>query len=110
MKFLKKFWPVLFIFLFFLFFYLTGRINDKKFYIEKVNSKIIKRNNWQVRTTEFYLENNLMIDSNRIYNFDLKIGDSITKEKRTTIFNVYRKINGKYVLFKQYNSAMPTSE
>lgn len=107
---IKKMWPVFFVLLLFLFFYLTGHDNQKKFYNEKINSKIIKRSNWQVRTTEFYLENNLRIDSNYIYNFDLKVGDSIIKEKKSANFNVFRKMNGKYELYKRYNLDADTSK
>lgn len=74
---------------------------NKKFILLEVNSIIIKRNNWQLRTTEFYLQNGLRIDSTFIDNFDLKIGDSISKKSNTTIFMVYRKENGTYKFYKK---------
>ncbi|UPZ15909.1 hypothetical protein [Flavobacterium humidisoli] len=74
---------------------------NKKFIQLEVNSILVKRNNWQLRTTEFYLQNGLRIDSTFKDNFDLKIGDSISKESNTNIFIVYRKENGKYKFHKK---------
>jgi len=74
---------------------------NKKFIGLEVNSIIVKRNNWQLRTTEFYLQNGLRIDSTFKNNFDLKIGDSISKKSNTNIFSVYRKENGKYLFYKK---------
>ncbi|MDY0987557.1 hypothetical protein SOM12_09045 [Flavobacterium sp. CFBP9031] len=74
---------------------------NKKFIRLEVNSIIVKRNNWQLRTTEFYLQNGLRIDSTFKNNFDLKIGDSISKKSNTPIFRIYRKGNGKYLFYKK---------
>lgn len=78
----------------------NNRLN-RKFIQSEVNSKIIKRNNWQLRTTEFYLKNGLRIDSTFKNKFDLKIGDSISKKSNTHFFIVYRKENGKYKFYKK---------
>ncbi|WP_428231942.1 hypothetical protein [Flavobacterium sp.] len=74
---------------------------NKKFISLEVNSIIIKRNNWQLRTTEFYLQNGLRIDSTFKDNFDLKVGDSISKKSNARSFIVYRKENGKYKFYKK---------
>lgn len=74
---------------------------DGKFIQSEVNSKIVKRNNWQLRTTEFHLKNGLRIDSTFKNKFDLKIGDSISKKLNTRFFLVYRKENGKYKFYKK---------
>ncbi|MET3027640.1 hypothetical protein ABXT06_13255 [Flavobacterium sp. UW10123] len=74
---------------------------NKKFMLLEVNSIIVKRDNWQLRTTEFYLQDGLRIDSTFKDNFDLKIGDSISKESNTNIFSVYRKENGIYTFYKK---------
>lgn len=74
---------------------------NKKFIQVEVNSIIIKRNNWQLRTTEFYLKNGLRIDSTFKDHFDLKIGDSISKRPNTKTFSVYRKKNGKYKFYRK---------
>lgn len=76
---------------------------NKKFFNKKVDDVIIKRNNWQLRTSEFYLENGLRIDSTYVMPLDLKIGDSISKKSNTGRFDVYRKNNGKYKLYKSYD-------
>lgn len=74
---------------------------NRKFVNLEVESVIIKRNNWQLRTTEFYLENGLRIDSTYLNNFDLKIGDSISKKSNTGEFKVYIKNQfGKYQFFE----------
>lgn len=104
MNIIKKFWPLLIILGLFFYFFLRGKINDKKFYNQSINSKIIKRSNWAVQTTYFYFDNNLQIDSNSIYNFDLRIGDSIAKSSKTWTFEVFRKNNhNKYEFHKEYN-------
>ena len=99
---IKKLWPIIIVVIGFLYFFISGNHNNEQFYKEQINSKLIKRSNWQIRTTEFYMENKLRIDSNYLYNFDLKIGDSISKKKKTKNFDVYRKENGKYKFYKKY--------
>ncbi|QLC67635.1 hypothetical protein LPB248_15375 [Flavobacterium sp. LPB0248] len=74
---------------------------NKKFIKLEANSIIVTRNNWQLRTTEFYLQNGLRIDSTFKDNFDLKIGDSISKKSNTNTFSVYRKENGIYTFYKK---------
>jgi hypothetical protein len=86
---------------FILFVIYNHRLNGKFTKLE-VNSIIVKRDNWQLRTTEFYLQNGLRVDSNAIDNFDLKLGDSISKQDSTQSFDVYRKLNGKYKFFTTY--------
>ena len=86
---------------FVLFVIYNHRLSDKFTKLE-VNSTVVKRDNWQLRTTEFYLQNGLRIDSTYMNNFDLKLGDSISKQDSTKSFNVYRKINGKYEFYTTY--------
>lgn len=101
---IKKIWPLLLIVGIFFYFFLDGRINDKNFYNQSINSKIIKRSNWAVQTTYFYFDNKLQIDSNNIYNFDLKVGDSISKISKTWKFEVFRKNDfDKYEFHKEYS-------
>lgn len=76
---------------------------NRKFVNKKVESIIVKRSNWQLRTTEFYLQNGLRIDSTYKNKFDLKIGDSISKKSNTRRFKVFRKNNsGKYQLLYNF--------
>ncbi|TPD69787.1 hypothetical protein [Flavobacterium microcysteis] len=72
----------------------------------KFNSLIVERNNWQLRTTEFYMQNGLRIDSNAIYDFKLKLGDSITKDANSDLFKVYRKdtVDKKYHFLIEYDN------
>jgi len=86
---------------FVLFVIYNHRLNVKFTKLE-VNSTVVKRDNWQLRTTEFYLQNGLRVDSSSINNFDLKLGDSISKQDSTQSFNVYRKRNGKYEFYITY--------
>lgn len=103
MKLFKKIWPILAVLCIFAFFFVKGKINDKNFYKEKLNAKIIDRKNWAEQTAYFYLENKVFIDSNDVYNFDLKIGDSISKLSNTWKFKVYRKNdNGMYEFRNNY--------
>lgn len=73
------------------------------FYRNPSNSIIINRSNWQLRSTSFYLDNGIQIDSFSNFKFDLKIGDSIVKKAQSKKFDVYRK-NGafKYQLIHAY--------
>lgn len=76
---------------------------NRKFVNKKVESIVVKRSNWQLRTTEFYLQNGLRIDSTYKNKFDLKIGDSISKKSNTRRFKVFIKNNsGKYQLLYNF--------
>lgn len=86
---------------FVLFVIYNHRLNDKFIKLE-VNSIIVKRDNWQLRATEFYLQNGLRVDSTSLDNFDLKLGDSISKQDSTQSFDVYRKRNGTYEFYTTY--------
>ena len=99
----SRLYPVALFFLIPLFFWIRGKLNDNKFFPQKINSKIISRNNWQIRTTEFTMDNGLRIDSSIINEVDLQIGDSITKEANSWYFIVFKKdFDGKYKLSKSY--------
>jgi hypothetical protein len=94
---IKILYPIICVFGIFLIFGIKGKINDTRFYNNKINSLIINSNNWQIRTTEFYLENGLVIYS-LLNKLDLQIGDSIVKLPKTYIYEVYRKdFNGAYI-------------
>lgn len=101
-------WFILLSFFFgiFIYFYFVGKNNNDKLYKSKINSLIVKRNNWQVRATEFYLSNGLFLDSTYQNNHDLRIGDSIVKEANSSFYNVYRKNgpSGNYYFLIQYEN------
>jgi len=101
-----RFWklsPAILVFSILVFFEITGRINDNQFLKRDLNSVIVKYSKWQVRTTEYFLSNNLVIYS--VYNkLDLQINDSIVKKANTYQFDVYRKNNfGRYQFVKKCN-------
>jgi hypothetical protein len=83
--------------------HLCGRNNINKFIQQSINCKIVKRNNWQLRATEFYLQNGLRIDSSYIQPFDVKVGDSIAKKANSKKFNVYRKVIHEYEYLQTYD-------
>lgn len=87
---------------FVLFVIYNHRLNVKFTKVE-VNSTVVKRDNWQLRATEFYLQNGLRIDSSAGNNFDLKVGDSIAKQDSTQSFTVYRKRKGRYQFYTTYS-------
>lgn len=98
-----KFLPIVIVVIVVVVFLVYNNHPNNRFYIEKVNSKVVKRSNWQLRTTEFYLKNGLMIDSTGILPLNIKVGDSISKEANTQKFNVYRKNRAnKFKLHKVY--------
>lgn len=100
-----KFLPIVIVVIAVVVFLVYNNHLNNRFYLEKVNSKVVKRSNWQLRTTEFYLKNGLRIDSTGILPLDIKVGDSISKEANTGKFKVYRKNNfNQYVLDKTYNN------
>ena len=69
-----------------------GYRNTAKFYDSSLHSIIVKRSKSQQKSTEFYLDNEIFIDSVvGIAEYDLKLGDSIVKKGKTFQFDVYRK-------------------
>ena len=94
--------PLIIVAIGFVLFVICKHRTNVKFTKLEVNSKVVKRDNWQLRTTEFYLQNGLRVDSTYIDNFDLKLGDSISKQDSTQSFDVYRKRNGTYEFYTTY--------
>lgn len=102
----KKIWKYLFLIggliLIFTFFSLRGCVNDKQFYKKSINERIIDSNDWQGRVTEFSLQSGLRIDVTVLDSVDLQVGDSISKEAFSYKFCIFRKKNGKYSFYKDY--------
>jgi hypothetical protein len=102
---LIRLWPLYLIIIIFSFFQIRGCTNNKEFYKNSFGSIVIKRNNWQLRATEFHLDNGIRIDSAGLpgVNYDLKVGDSISKFANSNEFKVYRKLkDDKFELLHQY--------
>lgn len=75
----------------------------KKFIENEVNEKIVEiKNNWTGgRSYDYITKNNYKIT---LVNSDtLLIGDSISKKVNTTKLNVFRKKEGKYEFYKDYD-------
>jgi len=73
------------------FFGLLGSRNRERFYNSKIEAKIIGSSNWQKRTCEYYLPNDLEIDITVLDTFKLFVGDSISKEQKSWKYKVFRK-------------------
>lgn len=94
--------PLIIVAIGFVLFVICKHRTNVKFTKLEVNSIVVKRDNWQLRATEFYLQNGLRVDSSAMNNFDLKLGDSISKQDSTQSFDVYRKRNGTYEFYTTY--------
>ena len=98
-----RLYPILIFVGIILFSYFQGKKYLNRFYNNSLNNIIIKRNNWQIRATEFYFENGIYIDSTNTNRYNLQLGDSIVKKADSYTFRVYRKDStGKYWFVKQY--------
>jgi len=99
----RKFIPILPLFIILGYFYVKESLNKNNFYKNQIHSNIIRYSDWQIRTTEFYLNKGLRISS--AYNkLDLQIGDSISKDANTYIYYVYRKNSlGKFIFHARYD-------
>ncbi|MFT3845730.1 MAG: hypothetical protein QM725_11800 [Lacibacter sp.] len=90
---------------FFLMLYLNvlyAKYQDKKFFKKAINSKIIEIENYHNKVTYFYYDKKNMLD-NISLGENLLIGDSISKEKETFSFKVYRISDSGYKLYKIFN-------
>ncbi len=80
------------------------KIYLKHFNQTKINSVVIKSDDWMKRSIKF-----VFADGNYIYihapsGYKMLIGDSVSKPAGTSIFKVYRKDNnGNYVFYKEYD-------
>ena len=92
-------------FIFFGIFAFVGNRNRAYFYKSKIESKIIDSSNWQMRTCEYYLPNDLQINISVLDTFKLFVGDSISKEAKSWNYKVFRKRNNeqKFQFVNSYN-------
>ena len=94
MKFRKKYLPIFIISLPFIIlgtFGFLGNRDRQRFYNSKIEAKIIDSSNWQKRTCEYYLPNDLEIHITILDTFKLFVGDSISKEQKSWKYKVFRK-------------------
>lgn len=69
---------------------LLGDIKRQRFFNSKIEAKIIDSSNWQLRTCEYYLPNDLQIDVS-LDTLKLFVGDSISKKPKSWQYKVFRK-------------------
>ena len=83
---------------------ITVMIYKKHFYQTKINSVVIKSDDWMVSSIKF-----IFADDNFVYLFapwgnKMLIGDSVSKPAGSNIYSVYRRDkNGIYVFYKEYD-------
>ena len=78
--------------------------NRKTFYEQSFSTMVVKSNTYQGRSVEYHLDNNLKVYFLPPVGDKIKVGDSLTKERNTYQYNVYRKDEeGVYVFFATYN-------
>ncbi|QFG52659.1 hypothetical protein [Chryseobacterium sp.] len=80
-----------------------GSKNRKKFYEAEINSSILDSNNWQKRTTEYFLKDKIQINISVLDSVKIKVGDSISKPAKDWNYKIYRKGSDKrYHFYKNY--------
>jgi hypothetical protein len=72
-----------------------GAIEYDKFYKASISETFVKCDDSQIRTVYYYTNSDIEITTSVMppNTFDLRIGDSIVKNKRSSIFKLYRKDN-----------------
>lgn len=76
---------------------------SSSFLHSRINSTVVEYHEWRPDQYEFSLKNNMKFLSGRSM-FNLEIGDSIVKQKNTSIFYVFKRdYNAKYTFYKKYD-------
>lgn len=98
---------VIFALAFGIYIFWIGYANDKnrnEFYLQGFSSKVIKKEGWQGRSNEYFLDNGLNIKIYYSADSTLKVGDSIQKEANSYEYNAYRKDSkGNYQLYGNFS-------
>jgi hypothetical protein len=82
-----------------------GEQNRKYFYESQINSLVVSSSDSQKRSIDFYLADGTCINFMAPSGSKLLIGDSISKERDTMIFRVYRKgLNGEFHFYHEYDN------
>lgn len=90
-------------FLFFGIFRLLGNKQRQKFYKTKINSTIINSSDLEKKVVEYCLQNGLEIDVSVVEDTNIKVGDSISKDKESWEYKVYKKNTGNtFEFYKTY--------
>jgi len=84
-------------------FYISYHNKMQKFYNAKINSKIISSSDPNGKVVEYYLPNDLEIHVTLTDTINLKVGDSIAKNKLSWKYKVYKKnIEREFEYYKTY--------
>ena len=104
MKKYLKYIPIILTLIIFTYFYIYKYVylNNQHFYCGNINAKIIKIENYQNKSLQFYYDGKYCITTIDTKNDTLKIGDSISKKSQTAKFNVFRKVGENYQLYRSY--------
>ena len=90
-------------FLFFGVFQILGNKQRQKFYKAKINSTIINSTDLEKKVVEYYLPNDLEIDVSVVEDINMKVGDSISKDKESWEYKVYKKNTANtFTFYKTY--------
>ena len=85
-------------------FTITGMIYKKHFYQTKINSVVIKSDDWMVSSIKFIFSDDNFVYLLAPWGNKMLIGDSVSKPSRSNIYKVYRKDNnGVYIFFGEHD-------
>lgn len=101
-KIFKYLFPIAVIVLILTYYGVVGEKNRKKFYKNSISETIIDSSDYQKRVIEYILKSGVRINISVLDSADLKVGDSISKEAFSYKFDIFRKKNGKYSFYKNY--------
>ena len=84
----------------FLYFYCYKFVfaNNNHFYENEINAKIIQVKKYENKSLQFFYSKNYCITTTDTKGDTLKIGDSISKEQKSSKFKIFRKQDGKFSL------------
>lgn len=87
-----------------LYFHLKSNRATKEFYKLEFTATVINSSDWQKRSTDFYLNNNVTLNFLNPVNDAIALGDSVYKAPNTYFYSVYRKDgNGLYKFIATYD-------
>lgn len=84
-----------------------GYANDKNrnsFFLQSFSSIVVKKEDWQGRSNEYFLDNGLNITIYYSADSTLQVGDSIQKDANSYEYSAYRKDNnGDFQLYGNFS-------
>ena len=83
--------------------HLISTWESKVFFQTEINSKIVKSNDWQMKSIDYYLEDGIKLNFLNTGLNKIAIGDSVSKEPNTFYYKVYRRQTDHYTFFATYD-------